>query len=206
MIRPTAIAAALLTSAVPAVSHHDAKVPRDKALARVYDDLLERTQADPQGFTWHRFRMRAHARWKATHPAAQRRHMRWRCSTAGLRAIARRAGYWPAVEATWECERVPAWKRAFLRCIPRYEGGRHPDTRYGGARGYAGLESAGNVVLGPWQVRPGWVQGWIATGRLSYGRDRWDWRAYQAAIDPVTMARIVARITPAQYATAGRCL
>jgi hypothetical protein len=80
-VRSTAIGlAALLAVALGAITeasaHHLKRFPKQSDLARVYPDLVVRTKADPQGFTWHRFDLRAHSRWRSTHPAAEKAHRR----------------------------------------------------------------------------------------------------------------------------------
>jgi hypothetical protein len=196
LLRRLTIIAVLVTLAVviaqPA-SAHTGPVHKVRTIERVYPDLYQRELAATPT-SWAKLRKMASERWHRTHP----------CQRATLDHIADEKGYWPAVYATWTCDGLPKWKWRFLTCIPRYEGGyAYPDVRYGGGRGYPG--GNGNIVFGPWQVRPGWVNGHMQTGRSVYGQDSWTWAAYEYALSPVNMARIVEGIAPSAYATAGFC-
>jgi hypothetical protein len=72
VITAAAVAFGVLFAAETATAHHD--IPRQAVLAKVYPDLLERTKAETP-FRWSRFMARAESRWRATHPAAERRHL-----------------------------------------------------------------------------------------------------------------------------------
>lgn len=62
----------LAGQAAPAFAAGAERYPPLPRLAQLYPDLQARTAEDPQGFTWHRFAHRAHSRWRAQHPAAER--------------------------------------------------------------------------------------------------------------------------------------
>lgn len=186
----TILAVGACVAAAPAVAH-DGPPTKLGVIQNIYPDLHARELKRDQP-SWNHLRRMTATRWRQTH----------RCASSTLDYVARR-DYWGAVEQTWSCDQLPEWKREFLRCIPNYEGGRLPDVHYGGGRGYPG--GLGNVVFGPWQVRPAWIRGAMEGRRGTYAGDYWSWDLYQYALNPVNMARVVEAISPSQYATAGFC-
>lgn len=113
--------------------------PPQAALVRVYPDLVERTKADPQGFTWRRFELRAHTRWRATHPGAEAEHRRRRLEAA---RTSPRAAMWRQV-ARCEC---PSW-----RCDTGngYQGGLQMDRSFQATYGAAYVRRWGGAHRWP---------------------------------------------------------
>lgn len=110
---------ALAGPVAQAIAHHERSAPtRVAVIARVYPDLHAR-ELDRTPVSWAHLRRMAASRWRAQHPAAERRHAR----------IAYRA----------QLERLVAPYRAALLCIARHEAGpEHGGWRANTGNGYYG--------------------------------------------------------------------
>lgn len=144
--------------------------------------------------SWERLRRAARTTWMRTHPCADATlERRYRIGAVSM---------WATVEATWECDVVPTWTRAFLRCAADHEGGReHPDVWFGGSRGWQGGRFKGtDRVLGPIQSRPYHARK-IVPALAATDADRTvTEETFGIITDPVNHARIAARVGVGAFA------
>jgi hypothetical protein len=209
---------AVLTFSTTASAHHEAVPPkftqrqavklhpvfRAKLKAKkisVGRDQLHHGRARDGKIVWRKVRDQTSYYWLRLHPHSNA-YLYWYAAQPGIDP----PDVWRAV---WEADGVPQWKRDFLMCIPKYEGGYGAVVQFGGSpiiEGFPSTWPSGNTVGSWWQDRPGWINGSAPYGfrRAVYGADRWYSSTVHYAHDPVAMARLNEHLTT-EYATGGLC-